>query len=52
MLICCSLQVTRHEIRDRKAVGTMPEAYPHIILDNFETKVFIFQYELYHLCTY
>jgi U3 small nucleolar ribonucleoprotein protein IMP4 len=31
--------VTRHEIRDKKVVGTMPEAYPHIILDNFNTKL-------------
>ncbi|KAA0066046.1 hypothetical protein IC582_021700 [Cucumis melo] len=31
--------VTRHEIRDKKAMGTMPEAYPHIILNNFTTKL-------------
>ncbi|PNX59421.1 U3 small nucleolar ribonucleoprotein IMP4, partial [Trifolium pratense] len=30
--------VTRHEIQDKEAVKTMPEAYPHIILDNFNTK--------------
>lgn len=31
--------VTRHEIRDKKSMGTMPEAYPHLILDNFKTKL-------------
>ncbi|CAK8564594.1 unnamed protein product [Lathyrus sativus] len=31
--------VTRHEIKDKKAVGTMPEAYPHVILDKFSTKL-------------
>ncbi|KAK3122753.1 hypothetical protein QOZ80_8AG0617690 [Eleusine coracana subsp. coracana] len=30
--------VTRHDIRDRKAIGKMSEAYPHLILDNFTTK--------------
>ncbi|KAG5049263.1 hypothetical protein JHK85_010366 [Glycine max] len=32
-------QVTRHEIKDKKAIGTMPEAYPHLILNNFSTKL-------------
>ncbi|GAU20893.1 hypothetical protein TSUD_120850 [Trifolium subterraneum] len=32
-------QVSRHELRDKKAIGTMPEAYPHIILENFNTKL-------------
>lgn len=31
--------VTRHDIKDRKAVGTMSEAYPHLIFNNFSTKV-------------
>jgi U3 small nucleolar ribonucleoprotein protein IMP4 len=31
--------VTRHDIKDRKAMGKMSEAYPHLILDNFTTKV-------------
>ncbi|XP_073037864.1 uncharacterized protein [Primulina eburnea] len=31
--------VTRHDIKDRKAIGTMPEVYPHLILDNFSTKL-------------
>ncbi|KAJ3690507.1 hypothetical protein LUZ61_019671 [Rhynchospora tenuis] len=31
--------VTRHDIKDRKAVGTMSEAYPHLIFNNFTTKV-------------
>ncbi|KAF7138718.1 hypothetical protein RHSIM_Rhsim07G0063100 [Rhododendron simsii] len=30
--------VTRHDIKDKKAIGTMPEAYPHLILNNFSTK--------------
>ncbi|KAL8144462.1 hypothetical protein V2J09_017494 [Rumex salicifolius] len=31
--------VTRHDIKDRKAIGTMPEAYPLLILNNFTTKL-------------
>ncbi|GLJ39446.1 hypothetical protein SUGI_0805650 [Cryptomeria japonica] len=31
--------VTRHDIKDKKAVGTMSEAYPHLILHNFSTKL-------------
>uniref|UniRef100_A0A7N0V1D1 Brix domain-containing protein n=1 Tax=Kalanchoe fedtschenkoi TaxID=63787 RepID=A0A7N0V1D1_KALFE len=31
--------VTRHDIKDKKAIGTMSEAYPHIILNNFSTKL-------------
>ncbi|KAL0914894.1 hypothetical protein M5K25_015283 [Dendrobium thyrsiflorum] len=31
--------VTRHDIKDKQAVGTMSEAYPHLILDNFTTKL-------------
>ncbi|KAL5221374.1 hypothetical protein ABZP36_026087 [Zizania latifolia] len=30
--------VTRHDIKDRKAMGKMSEAYPHLILDNFTSK--------------
>ncbi|KAJ4827889.1 hypothetical protein Tsubulata_014787 [Turnera subulata] len=30
--------VTRHDIKDKKAIGTMPQAYPHLIIDNFTTK--------------
>ncbi|KAL0461477.1 UNVERIFIED_CONTAM: U3 small nucleolar ribonucleoprotein IMP4 [Sesamum latifolium] len=33
------VKVTRHDIKDKKAIGTMPEAYPHLILDNFSTKL-------------
>jgi U3 small nucleolar ribonucleoprotein protein IMP4 len=36
------MQVTRHDIKDRKAIGKMSEAYPHLILDNFTTKVLFF----------
>nr|CAB3480039.1 unnamed protein product [Digitaria exilis]CAB3482186.1 unnamed protein product [Digitaria exilis] len=31
--------VTRHDIKDRKTMGKMSEAYPHLILDNFSTKI-------------
>lgn len=31
--------VTRHDIKDRAAVGTMSEAFPHLVLHNFKTKV-------------
>ena len=34
--------MTRHDIKDKKAVGTMSEAYPHLILDNFTSKVCLF----------
>ena len=29
------LQVLRHDIGEKKKVGTISEAYPHIILENF-----------------
>lgn len=29
------MQVLRHDIGEKKAVGTISEAYPRIILDNF-----------------
>lgn len=31
--------VTRHDLKDKKAIGTMPNAYPHLILNNFATKL-------------
>ncbi|XP_031270867.1 U3 small nucleolar ribonucleoprotein protein IMP4-like [Pistacia vera] len=31
--------VTRHDIKDKNAIGTMPEAYPHLILNNFKTQL-------------
>lgn len=31
--------VTRHDIKDKKVIGTMSEAYPHLILDKFTTKL-------------
>ncbi|KAL5994745.1 hypothetical protein ACLOJK_024798 [Asimina triloba] len=31
--------VTRHDIKDKKSMGTMSEAYPHLILNNFSTKI-------------
>lgn len=31
--------VTRHDIKDKKAIGTMSEAYPHLILNKFSTKL-------------
>ncbi|KAK1316911.1 hypothetical protein QJS10_CPA05g00822 [Acorus calamus] len=36
---CTSIVVTRHDIKDKKSMGTMSEAYPHLILDNFSTKL-------------
>jgi U3 small nucleolar ribonucleoprotein protein IMP4 len=37
LLICD--QVTRHDIKDKSVLGTMSEAYPHLILNNFSTKL-------------
>ncbi|XP_008231427.1 PREDICTED: U3 small nucleolar ribonucleoprotein protein IMP4-like [Prunus mume] len=31
--------VTRHDIKDKKTMGTMPQVYPHLILNNFTTKL-------------
>ncbi|KAF3782886.1 U3 small nucleolar ribonucleoprotein, partial [Nymphaea thermarum] len=31
--------VTRHDIKDKKSVGTMSEAFPHLIFHNFSTKL-------------
>eukprot|EP00244_Chara_vulgaris_P014945 TRINITY_DN9753_c0_g1_i1.p1 TRINITY_DN9753_c0_g1~~TRINITY_DN9753_c0_g1_i1.p1 ORF type:complete len:292 (+),score=47.85 TRINITY_DN9753_c0_g1_i1:61-936(+) len=31
--------VTRHDIKDRALVGTMSEAYPHLVFENFSTKL-------------
>ncbi|CAL9004369.1 unnamed protein product [Prunus brigantina] len=31
--------VTRHDIKDKKTMGTMPQVFPHLILDNFTTKL-------------
>ncbi|ERM99110.1 hypothetical protein AMTRI_Chr01g103490 [Amborella trichopoda] len=31
--------VTRHDIKDKKVIGTMSEAYPHLILHNFSSKL-------------
>ncbi|BBN01113.1 U3 small nucleolar ribonucleoprotein protein IMP4 [Marchantia polymorpha subsp. ruderalis] len=31
--------VTRHDIKDKQTLGTMSEAYPHLILENFSTKL-------------
>nr|GEW57914.1 U3 small nucleolar ribonucleoprotein protein IMP4 [Tanacetum cinerariifolium] len=30
--------VTRHDMRDTKEMGTVSDAYPHLILNNFSTK--------------
>ncbi|PRQ55097.1 putative anticodon-binding, Brix domain-containing protein [Rosa chinensis] len=32
------LIVSRHDIKDKKAMGTVPQAYPHLIINNFTTK--------------
>ncbi|XP_021750751.1 U3 small nucleolar ribonucleoprotein protein IMP4-like [Chenopodium quinoa] len=31
--------VTRHDIKDKNSIGTMPGANPHLILNNFTTKL-------------
>ncbi|PIA49846.1 hypothetical protein AQUCO_01300532v1 [Aquilegia coerulea] len=31
--------VTRHDIKDKKSIGKMSEAYPHLLFDKFTTKV-------------
>eukprot|EP00899_Mesostigma_viride_P027948 jgi/Mesvir1/8338/Mv12599-RA.1 len=31
--------VLRHDIQDKKTVGTMSEVYPHLIFDNFKSKL-------------
>ncbi|KNA15626.1 hypothetical protein SOVF_096230 [Spinacia oleracea] len=31
--------VTRHDIKDKNSIGTMPGAFPHLILNNFTTKL-------------
>ncbi|GAB2295858.1 hypothetical protein Dimus_030009 [Dionaea muscipula] len=31
--------VTRHDIKDSESIGNMPGAYPHLILDNFKSKL-------------
>ena len=46
---CCShsilrrdvlcLQVTRHDIGDKAKVGTVSEAYPHLIFEGFTSKL-------------
>ncbi len=33
------LQVLRHDIGEKKKVGTVSEAYPHLVLNNFSTKL-------------
>jgi U3 small nucleolar ribonucleoprotein protein IMP4 len=33
------VQVLRHDIGDKKKVGTISEAYPHLILSNFTSKL-------------
>ncbi|KAF0901242.1 hypothetical protein E2562_038821, partial [Oryza meyeriana var. granulata] len=40
--------VTRHDIKDRKAMGKMSEANPHLILDNFTTKWLCCDHTLLH----
>lgn len=33
------LQVTRHDIGDKSAVGTLSEAYPHLIFEHFGSQL-------------
>lgn len=35
----CLVQVLRHDIGDKREVGTMSEAYPQLILDNFTSQL-------------
>lgn len=32
-------QVLRHDIGEKKKVGTVSEAFPHLVLDNFTSKL-------------
>ncbi|KAI3938575.1 hypothetical protein MKW98_016080 [Papaver atlanticum] len=32
-------RVTRHDIRDKRSVGKMSEAYPHLVFNNFSSKL-------------
>ena len=32
-------QVLRHDIGEKKKVGTISEAYPHLVVDNFTSKL-------------
>ena len=34
-----SAQVLRHDIGEKKKVGTISEAYPHLVIDNFTSKL-------------
>ncbi|KAH9611584.1 hypothetical protein KSS87_001656 [Heliosperma pusillum] len=31
--------VTRHDIKDKKSIGTMPGVYPHLVINNLSTKL-------------
>ena len=35
----CFLQVLRHDIGEKKKVGTISEAYPHLIVNHFSSKL-------------
>ncbi len=39
MLTVILLQVTRHDIGDKAKVGTVSEAYPHLIFEGFTSKL-------------
>ncbi len=36
---CAGPQVTRHDIGDKSAVGTLSEAYPHLIFESFTSQL-------------
>ncbi len=36
---CTCVQVLRHDIGEKKKVGTISEAYPHLVIDNFTSKL-------------
>ena len=37
-MVWCT-QVLRHDIGEKKKVGTVSEAFPHLVLDNFTSKL-------------
>lgn len=36
-LLLVMLQVMRHDVGPKREIGTMSEAYPHLIFENFTT---------------
>ena len=36
---CMCAQVLRHDIGEKRKVGTISEAYPHLVIDNFSSRL-------------